>query len=344
MGITSSRAISLPAIIAGLGGGNAVGTNAVATGATLTNSLSTGTATNPNFVIQVGVATVSGAAQATATTALTIVGETLAATFAGSIGLVSAATLAWNSDLTLARAAAANLRLGAAAVDTGPVAQTISVQGTLAGGTTNVAGANLTIAGSQGKGTGVGGSLIFQIAPAGSTGTVVNALATALTIDSTKLATFTGTLIANDGNAAIPGYAFSGEANTGMWRANTGVLSFLGTGVDLMRVSASSVRWGSGVIAGWTSAAAGSATDTGISRVSAGIFAFGTGAAGSVAAEVRLTTLTASGTIATAAPAGSSAGLWKLGALQTGLTLSANLTQAVYIDIGGVVYKLLTGT
>lgn len=91
MAISSSRAISLPAIIAGLGGGNAVGTNAVAVGATLTNSLSTGNATNPNFVIQVGVKTGSGATQATPTTALTIVGETLAATF---VGAVAAPTLA----------------------------------------------------------------------------------------------------------------------------------------------------------------------------------------------------------------------------------------------------------
>lgn len=50
------------------------------------------------------------------------------------------------------------------------------------------------------------------------------------------------------------------------------------------------------------------------------------------------------GTFISAAPAGANAGVWKLGSLVTGLTLSANLTQAVYIDIGGTVYKLLTGT
>lgn len=93
-------------------------------------------------------------------------------------------------DTFLERAAAANVRHGSIAVDTAPIAQTISVQNTLAGGTSNVAGANWTFAGSQGKGTGVGGSFIFQVAPAGSTGTTVNALATALTIDSTGLATF----------------------------------------------------------------------------------------------------------------------------------------------------------
>ena len=47
------------------------------------------------------------------------------------------------------------------------------------------------------------------------------------------------------------------------------------------------------------------------------------------------------GTISTAAPAGASAGNWKLGSVVTGLTLTADLTSAVYVDIGGTVYKLL---
>lgn len=91
-------------------------------------------------------------------------------------------------DLFLERSAAATLRFGqpdAAA----PVAQTLLAQSVVAG-TSNTAGAAFTIGGSKGTGTGTGGSLIFQVAPAGSTGTAQNALATALTIDSTKLATF----------------------------------------------------------------------------------------------------------------------------------------------------------
>jgi hypothetical protein len=50
------------------------------------------------------------------------------------------------------------------------------------------------------------------------------------------------------------------------------------------------------------------------------------------------------GTATTSAPVGATAGAWKLGSLVTGLTLTANLTQAVYIDIGGTVYKLITGS
>lgn len=103
----------------------------------------------------------------------------------GSIGFGSGAA---TRDLFLERAAAAKLRLGG--IDAAaPVAQTLSVQNVVTG-TSNTAGANLTITGSVGTGTGVGGSIILQVAPAGSTGTAQNALATALTIDSTKLATF----------------------------------------------------------------------------------------------------------------------------------------------------------
>ena len=92
-------------------------------------------------------------------------------------------------DVILSRRGAANLRFGAADA-AAPVAQTLSVQSVVAG-TTDTAGANLTITGSQGTGTGAGGSIIFQVAPAaGGSGSLQNALATALTIDSARLATF----------------------------------------------------------------------------------------------------------------------------------------------------------
>ncbi len=96
-------------------------------------------------------------------------------------GLLGASTPI-GTDLILSRRAAANLRLGAADA-AAPTAQTLSVQSVVAG-TTNTAGANLTITGSQGTGSGAGGSIIFQVAPAGSSGTAQNALSTALTITS----------------------------------------------------------------------------------------------------------------------------------------------------------------
>ena len=72
-----------------------------------------------------------------------------------------------------------------------PVAQTLSVQNVVAG-TSNTNGANLTFAASKGTGTGTGGSFVFQVAPASTTGSTPNTLVTALTIDSTSLATFAG--------------------------------------------------------------------------------------------------------------------------------------------------------
>lgn len=93
-------------------------------------------------------------------------------------------------DTFIERAGAANLRFGSPDAASA-VAQTLSVQNVVAG-TSNTAGANLTIAGSQGTGTGVGGSILLKVAPAGSTGSAPNALSTVLTLDSTLLATFAG--------------------------------------------------------------------------------------------------------------------------------------------------------
>jgi len=91
---------------------------------------------------------------------------------------------------SLTSPAAATLQHGAADA-AAPVAQTIGVQNVVAG-TSNTNGADFTIRGSAGTGTGLGGSIIFQVAPAGTTGTAQNAFATALTIDSTKTVTFAG--------------------------------------------------------------------------------------------------------------------------------------------------------
>lgn len=107
--------------------------------------------------------------------------------------LGSACTVGWAAgvpsggpDLTIGRRAAANLRFGAADA-AAPVAQTLSVQSVVVG-TTDTAGTNLTINASQGTGSGVGGSIIFQTAAANSGGgaTVQNTLATAMVIDSVK--------------------------------------------------------------------------------------------------------------------------------------------------------------
>ena len=107
------------------------------------------------------------------------------------------------ADTILTRRAAANLRLGAADA-AAPVAQTLSVQSVVAG-TTNTAGANLTITGSQGTGTGAGGSIIFQVAPAGSSGTAQNALVNALSLASTGNLT-----LGASGNGLFPSFQLLG--------------------------------------------------------------------------------------------------------------------------------------
>jgi len=59
---------------------------------------------------------------------------------------------------------------------------------------TNTAGKSLTLISGASTGSGSGGSLVFQTAAAGGSGTSVNSHATVLTLDSAKLATFTGGL------------------------------------------------------------------------------------------------------------------------------------------------------
>ena len=138
--------------------------------------------------------------------------------------LRDAATLAWTTggaggtvDLHVKRRGAANLQLGSSDAAS-HVAQNLSVQSVVAG-TTNTAGANFTIAGSQGTGTGAGGSIIFQVAPAGSTSsTAQNALSTALTIDSTRKATFGGRveteMVGSSVSSNFSGILFSGAVHS----------------------------------------------------------------------------------------------------------------------------------
>jgi hypothetical protein len=79
------------------------------------------------------------------------------------------------------------------------ITQALSVQSVT--GVTNRPGADLLITGSQGTGTGAGGSIVFQVAPAGSSGTAQNALATALTIDTSRNITIGGDVVYSSGFA-----------------------------------------------------------------------------------------------------------------------------------------------
>jgi hypothetical protein len=76
----------------------------------------------------------------------------------------------------------------------------------------NQAGGALTLAGGYSTGTGIGGSILFRTVPAGGAGSSANAAVTALTIDSTQAATFSGTL-------AVTG----ASTLTGLLTANGGI-------------------------------------------------------------------------------------------------------------------------
>jgi len=122
-------------------------------------------------------------------------------------------TIATAPDTILTRRGAANLRLGAADA-AAPVAQTLSVQSVVAG-TSNTAGAAFTVNGSIGTGTGAGGSIIFQVAPAGSSGSAQNALVAALTINSARQI-----VSSINGTSTVPAFCFSGDPATGLYREN----------------------------------------------------------------------------------------------------------------------------
>ena len=91
-------------------------------------------------------------------------------------------------DLLISREAAATLQLGLDAA--GITNQMLKGPDRI---TSDGVGGDLTIAAGRNRGASVGGSIIFQTSPAAGAG-VTGTLATALTIDSTKLATFAGAI------------------------------------------------------------------------------------------------------------------------------------------------------
>jgi len=150
-------------------------------------------------------------------------------------------------DVPLTRRAAANLRFGAADA-AAPVAQTLSVQSVVAG-TTNTAGANLTITGSQGTGTGAGGSIIFQVAPAGSSGTAQNALADVLTLSgSTRGAIF------HPGAFQSGGISFSGST-ANIYSRSVGVINISQANTLAVEINYPVVKLSSDYVFAWSNTA-----------------------------------------------------------------------------------------
>ncbi len=107
---------------------------------------------------------------------------------AGGVGGYALSATIGTPDVFLARESAAVLQLGLDAA--GVTNQMFKGPDRI---TSDGVGGNLTIAGGRNRGASVGGSIIFQTSPAAGGG-VTGTLATALTIDSTKLATFAGAI------------------------------------------------------------------------------------------------------------------------------------------------------
>lgn len=142
----------------------------------------------------------------------------------GTLQLASTETLSWQSgavgtamgDVALQREGAAILQLGPDAA--APVSYTLKSDDARSGTDTDTAGSSLTIAAGRGTGTGGGGSLVFQTAPAGSTGTTANTLTTAFTITNTQR------LRGIDGSSSSPTYAFTNATNYGVYYDGTASL------------------------------------------------------------------------------------------------------------------------
>ena len=120
-----------------------------------------------------------------------------------------------SGDLTIT--ALDTLTTSASAHDAAGTAVKIQAGTTTAGTTNNIAGGALTLAGGQGKGTGAGGDIIFQTANAGSSGSSLNSLATALTISDDLSSTFAGIVDITDTTQAT-----SNDGDNGALRCEGG--------------------------------------------------------------------------------------------------------------------------
>ena len=139
-------------------------------------------------------------------------------------------------DLFLGRRAAANLRLGAADA-AAPVAQTLSVQSVVAGTASGAVGANFTINGSQGTGTGVGGDIIFRVAPAGSASTAQNPLSEAIRVRASDKALVASGAIISGGVVDLAIYTVSvGLPTASLWAGGIIYVSDANGGLSLIHI------------------------------------------------------------------------------------------------------------
>lgn len=142
-------------------------------------------------------------------------------------------------DLFLERLGAASLRMGGPDIVGTPGAQTFSVQG-VATSQSNTAGADFNIKGSASTGNAVGGSIILQTTPAGSTGTTQNVFASTVAVTPTAVTSIVP-ITANSftpSSATIPTNGiYLSSANTVAISANGGRIAFLNSTGLLMNAA-----------------------------------------------------------------------------------------------------------
>lgn len=122
-----------------------------------------------------------------------------------------------------------NLYFGKGVTNASPTAYTINGTG---GSGTNIAGGALQLAGGKGTGNAAGGAINFQVAPAGSTGSSLNTLVTAVSVTPRQTLNFT----ALSGAAPSTGDLYQDSDSTafaavaGGWRAALGGTVFTNSG------------------------------------------------------------------------------------------------------------------
>jgi len=175
--------------------------DAVATGSSAADDISTGDAAvtiatssgNITLDAQAGDADIifKGTDDTSDITALTLdMSEAGAALFNAAVTVGTDLTVT-GGDITYG-ATNSTLAVGATAHDAAGATLNISGGAPTAGTSNNQAGGSVTISGGQGKGSGAGGDIVFKTANAGSSGSSLNSLATALTISDDLSSTFAG--------------------------------------------------------------------------------------------------------------------------------------------------------
>jgi hypothetical protein len=172
--MSSSNSLLANQLVIGGGAGAAPATTGTGTGV-LT---ALGNAVNGSG----GLVTYDGNIGAASGTSLALGGATIGSNALAVTGTTAlGSSLSINSNATLTAPASATLQFGAADAAS-PTAQVLRAQSVVAG-TSNTAGANLTIDGSRGTGTGNGGAIIMRTARASTSGSSQNTLTARLQIN-----------------------------------------------------------------------------------------------------------------------------------------------------------------